>query len=168
LSIYVFYFDDFKGLDLAYALDELKTETIRSIGLEKGIVTSEAQQKIMVDHALDEVCVDDIECLIIPGGYVHHLYQNQKLNNFLHAVHEAGKLIVGINNGSLLLASHGLLKGKKCTGALTGINLEAVYGYLFQDATIVNEDVVMDENIMTSTGTGIKSVALELKKHLIR
>ncbi|MCS7110719.1 MAG: type 1 glutamine amidotransferase [Ignisphaera sp.] len=94
---------------------------------------------------LDEVKHDEIDALIIPGGFSpDSLRINEKVLKFVKDVYEAGKVVAAICHGPHVLISAGLVKGRKVTA------YRAVRDDLINAGAIfVDEPAVRDGNIIT-------------------
>lgn len=94
---------------------------------------------------LGEVKVEDIDALIIPGGFSpDSLRINEKVLKLVRDVYEAGKIIAAICHGPQVLISAGLVKGRKVT------SYRAVKDDLINAGAIfVDEPAIRDGNIIT-------------------
>jgi deglycase len=74
-------------------------------------------QKVKVDRTLDEVHADEFEAVEIPGGAMNAdaLRMNEKAQQFVRDIDEAGKPVAVICHGPWLLVSAGLTRGRKMT-----------------------------------------------------
>ncbi|XXG68178.1 hypothetical protein AAC387_Pa06g1324 [Persea americana] len=63
----------------------------------------------------NEICVDDYDCLVIPGGRSpEYLVMDDKVVALVKEFAEKNKVISAIGQGKWLLAAAGLLEGKRC------------------------------------------------------
>ena len=104
-------------------------------------------QKVDVDGTFDDLDVSGVDALIVPGGTINAdtIRTEQKAQEIVRAVHEAGKPVAVICHGPWLLVSAGLAKGKRLTS----------WSSLADDlrnagADWVDEEVVVDGNLITS------------------
>uniref|UniRef100_A0A7J3QDF7 Type 1 glutamine amidotransferase n=1 Tax=Ignisphaera aggregans TaxID=334771 RepID=A0A7J3QDF7_9CREN len=95
---------------------------------------------------LNEVKPDDIDALIIPGGFSpDSLRINKDVLEFVKKAYEAGKIIAAICHGPQVLISAGLVKGRRVT------SYRAVKDDLINAGGIfVDEPAVRDDNIITA------------------
>ena len=102
--------------------------------------------KRYVCKELDQVNPDEIDCLVIPGGFSPDALRiNPKVLEFVRKLHEKGKVIAAICHGPQVLISAGLVKGRKATSYI------AVKDDLVNaGATYLDQPVVRDGNIITS------------------
>lgn len=161
MKIGLFYFDGFAEFEIALCCMYLKEHQILSIALEDKVVISMEKQKYLVDKLISEADSDDLDLLIIPGGDSTKLFENEELQKYFEMVSRKSK-IAAICGGSELLASLGLLKGKKCTGDTCGINSKSSSYKYYLDSTVIDEYVVEDENILTGQGQAFIEFAAEL------
>lgn len=102
-----------------------------------------------MDLMMDEVCVQELDAVIIPGGMpgTVNLGKSEAVTKILKQMNEEGKIVGAICAAPSVLGACGILQGKKATcypgfeDQLTG-------------AQFVDEMAVVDENIVTSRGLG--------------
>ncbi|MEM0027620.1 MAG: type 1 glutamine amidotransferase domain-containing protein [Ignisphaera sp.] len=95
---------------------------------------------------LSEVSPEDIDALIIPGGFSPDALRiDEEVLNFVRRVYEKGKIVAAICHGPQVLISAGLVKGKRVTA------YKAVKDDLINAGAIfVDEPAVRDGNIITA------------------
>ena len=95
---------------------------------------------------LSEVRAEDLDALIIPGGFSPDALRIRKeVFSFVKEIHAKNKIIAAICHGPQLLISAGLVKGKRCT------SYEAVRDDLINaGAQFVDEPAVKDGNLITA------------------
>ena len=164
MNICVFYYDGFCEFEIVFSYMNFRNENVFSAALENRVYISEEMQKFLPDKTIDELNPDDIDLFIIPGGDPSPLYNNSLLQDFIKSLNLKNKYIAGICGGTELMAKCGILDNKKCTGDSSGIKEDANYIYLFKNANIINDDVVVDGNIITSIGQAYIEFAIELGK----
>jgi protease I len=103
--------------------------------------------EVDVDKVLSDVCPDDYDALVLPGGVLNpdKLRQNKEAVAFASAFLDEGKPLAAICHGPQLLIETGMLKGRKLTS----------YPSLQTDlknagAKWVDEQVVVDSGLVTS------------------
>lgn len=163
MKTYVLLYDGFADFEIAPLLLLLnkKTEVV-TFSFEAGHRTSEEQLKVMIDKDLSEIAVDDIDFLLIPGGNPEPFRERTDLHDLLRAVHANGKLIAAICGGPGFLAHAGLLKGLRVAHGYSDEDAPRV----FEGSTITNEDVIVEENIITARGQAFAEFAVEVYKYL--
>ncbi len=125
---------------------------------------------VLPEQRLDEINPDDFDALVIPGGFGDAGFYEEALSEpFLDVIRSFDARqapIAAVCVSSLSLAAAGVLKGKRATvyhqvGGTRKAELES-YGAVF-----VDEPLVIDGHLMTSTGpgTGIE-LALKLLEYL--
>ncbi|RLV49650.1 type 1 glutamine amidotransferase [Nocardioides mangrovicus] len=104
-------------------------------------------QKVEVDGTLDQLDVDTVDAVVVPGGTVNadRMRVEEDARAIVRAVDAAGKPLAVICHGPWLLVSAGLAQGRRLTS----------YASLADDlrnagAEWVDEEVVVDENLITS------------------
>jgi protease I len=102
---------------------------------------------IRPDLTLDEANADDFDALILPGGVRNpdHLRMNVKAIALIRRFNEQGKPIAAICHGPWLLVEADLLRGRTAT-SWPSIRTDLRNA----GATVVDEPVVTDANIVTS------------------
>lgn len=118
----------------------------------------------------DEVNIDDYDALAIPGGFKNSgFYEDVFDERFQHVIREfdrSKKIIAAVCAAAAPIAKSGVLKNRNATT----YDLSDVYGrgYLADmGVNVLDKHVVVDENIITSTGpaTGL-DVAFKLLEML--
>jgi 4-methyl-5(b-hydroxyethyl)-thiazole monophosphate biosynthesis len=114
------------------------------------------------------VCAVDYDALTIPGGFEEYGYYDQAYSSdtagLIRAFHKAGKPIASICVGALALGNSGILEGKKATTyAMSGGHRQKQLAE-FGAEVMAEEQVVVDENIITSCGP---STAVEVAFRLL-
>ena len=136
----------------------------RSVGLRRPIRTTFGFD-VLPEQLLNEINPDDFDALVIPGGFGDAgFYEDALSEPFLDVIRsfDARRApIAAVCVSSLSLAAAGVLKGKRATvyhqiGGTRKAELES-YGAIF-----VDEPLVIDGHLMTSTGPGT-GIELALK-----
>src|SRR3989441_9395137 len=98
------------------------------------------------ETGIDQVRPNQFDALFIPGGYSpDHLRANPKMVAFTKAFFDAGKPVFAICHGPQLLITARVVKGRKLTAWQTiQDDLQQV------GANVVDQDVVVDKNLVTS------------------
>jgi 4-methyl-5(b-hydroxyethyl)-thiazole monophosphate biosynthesis len=158
-------FIDVMGWNL---IDGDGTTVLESCGLTKEVKSSFGQRMI-VDHLVDEIKVQDFNALAIPGGFEEYDFYDEayddRISKIIREFQELGKPIASVCVGSLAIGKSGILKGRKATTySLKSKRQEKLRSF---DVKVVNEPIVVDDNIITSwdPSTGIE-VALMLLERL--
>jgi len=118
----------------------------------------------------DQITVDDFDALAIPGGaegagFFQDVYDERFLN-LIREFDRQGKIIAAVCVAALPIGKSGVLKGRKATtwDLNNGVRRKELAGF---GATIEDKAIVIDRNIITSTGpaTGL-NVAFHLLEML--
>ena len=103
----------------------------------------------------DKINVNDFDALAIPGGFENAgFYEDAFDDRFLKLIKEfdeQGKIIASICVAALPIGKSGVLKGRNATtyDLLDGLRRKQLSDY---GATILDQSIVLDKNIITSTG----------------
>lgn len=162
--VYLFYYDDFAEFEIVLTALQFKDHEIVSVALENREYRSEERQRFLPDMTVEQVDPEQVDIFVIPGGDPEALFEDRRIGGLLQRLNERGATIVAICGGPSLLAAHGLLRGRRCTGNGSGIMPEQPGYELFADAQIVQEGVVQDGNIVTATGGAFTDLCLYLGK----
>lgn len=161
MNTYLFYYNGFCEAEVASSLMFLEKKAI-CVSLEDRVYVSEEGQKFVPDKTVDDVNPDDVDLFIIPGGAPNYLFDNEKLKNFILELDKKEKYIAAICGGPYLLASYGVLDGRRCTGNGSGIVPGSKNYDLFKNAEILSDSIVKDGNIITAVGSAFVELAVEL------
>jgi len=128
-----------------YRMREAGAE-VRVVGPRKGIFDSKHGYPVKADCGADEVRAEEFDAVIIPGGYApDHMRRNKAMVALVRDAVEQGKVVAAICHAGWMLASAGVLKGRKatCYFAIRDDLVNAGAEYL-------DQEVVRDGNLITS------------------
>jgi 4-methyl-5(b-hydroxyethyl)-thiazole monophosphate biosynthesis len=134
-------------------------------GLKPGPVRCSRGTVLVPDADLDAVAERDFDMVVLPGGLpgADHLDQDPRVRRLLQRHAEAGRYTAAICAAPKVLASAGLLEGRRAT-AYPGI-LEAIAP---KGTTLTESVVEVDGKVVTSRGPGTAmDFALELIELLL-
>lgn len=116
-----------------------------SAGLDDRPVKASRGTVLIPDTTLDQVIAQAFDMIVLPGGLpgADHLDQDPRIRSLLQSMHSKGNYTAAICAAPKVLASAGLLAGRKATGypgvlektGCTDINIDA--GAVVKDGTIV-------------------------------
>ena len=161
---------------LAQGCEELEAVTVidllRRAGVEVVVAGLDAQPVkasrgvvLIPDATLDEVMSQSFDMIVLPGGLpgADHLNQDPRICTMLQTMNRNGKYTAAICAAPKVLASAGLLEGRKATG-YPGVLEKTGQAGIDIDAGAV----VRDGNVITSRGPGTAmDFALELIELLV-
>ena len=141
--------DNYQVLEVWYPYLRLREEGIEAFfvgtGAKKEYKSKEgypAPEEISIHKARPE----DFDAVVIPGGYAPDILRRYKeVNEFVKKMSDKGKVVAAICHGGWVLASAGVLKGKKAT-CFSAIKDDVVNA----GATFLDQEVVVDGNLVTS------------------
>ena len=139
----------YNDLEFWYPYYRLKEEgaEVCIVGPEGGKnYTGKAGIVARANKGMKEINAADYDALIIPGGYApDHMRRHPVMVKLVKDFYEEGKVVAAICHAGWMLASAGILKGKKVT-AFFAIKDDL----LSAGATFVDEEAVADGNLVSS------------------
>lgn len=123
---------------------------------------------VMPDALVSELDLDSFDALAVPGGFAKAgFYEDALSDEFLAVIRHfesRGKMVASVCVASLALGAAGILHGRRATTyhQVGGKRRAQLEGY---GAQFVDEAIVIDGNLMTSTGPG---TAIEVAFALLR
>lgn len=144
--------DGFEEIEAVTVVDILRRAELEVVvyGLDKEIITGSHGVKIVTDRKMPEL-EQDLDALVLPGGMpgAKNLADSKKVKEWIQKMNAQKKIIAAIcASPALVFAPIGVLDGKKATC------YPEMEGSFSKKVTYLQEDVVVDENIITSRGPG--------------
>ena len=141
-------FEEMEALAPADLLRRAGVE-VSLVGLDSPIITGSHKISVHTDQLIDQITLSPDDMLMLPGGLggVTNLSNSTKAISLIQEAHQKGCWLAAICAAPTLLGKLGILDGRKSIcypgmeSALTG-------------AVVVNEDVVVDDRIITSRAAG--------------
>ncbi|MBZ2087766.1 DJ-1/PfpI family protein [Streptococcus oralis] len=125
--------------------------TIDYVASDYSIVISEDGLPCQPTKTLDQICIEEYSCIILPGMVnIGPALQDEKLNSFLKELGEQDILITAISSAPVLLAKAGLLNDTKFTGGIWQ-NFFDYFEFLPRE-NFQPKVLVQDKNIITAIG----------------
>lgn len=120
---------------------------VRVIGTgSSDVYESKAGLPIRADVAADKVLADEFDAVIIPGGWApDYLRRYDSVLKLVRDMYQKNKVVASICHGGWVLASSGILKGKRVT-CFFAIKDDVKNA----GAEHVDQEVVRDGNLITS------------------
>lgn len=154
-------------LEAVTVVDLLRRAGINVVtaGLDDQPVTASRGMVLVPDMTLDEALGQDYDMVVLPGGLpgADYLDKDDRLAGLLKQMAAGGKYTAAICAAPKVLASAGLLNGKRATsypGVLQSVNVPGM--------DYVEQAVVTDDKVITSRGPGTAmDFALELIEVLV-
>ena len=162
-------FPDLEELDLVGPWEMVAMWSQYADGPKKCLMIAETKEPVPCSNGMiiqPHMSFNDtlpLDYLLIPGGFgTRQQVDNQQLISFVSDQAKSCKAILSVCTGSFILHACGLLKGKKAT--THWLSLERLRE--LEDVEVVEERIVKDGNIWTSSGVsaGI-DLALAFIKH---
>jgi protease I len=141
--------DIYEDLELWYPYYRLREEgaEVMLVGPEAGkTYTSKHGYPATSDRAAEDVSVDDLDAVIIPGGYApDHMRRHPAMVHLAREAVHGGKIVAAICHAAWLLCSADVLRGREMT-SFFAIKDDVVHA----GAEWVDKEVVQDDNLITS------------------
>ncbi|MGF6906487.1 DJ-1/PfpI family protein [Fusobacterium sp. PH5-44] len=107
-----------------------------------------------INLSKEKIDINDYYAMVIPGGFGKYNYFHNLNNNILEDIlinfQKHNKLIIGICTGAIILGHYKILNNKKAT-TYTMDNDRYFRQLINYNAIPVRENIVIDENIITSS-----------------
>ena len=128
-----------------YRLREAGAEVV-PVGPAKAVYKSKLGYPAEAKLSAERAKAEDFDAVVIPGGYApDYLRRHEPVIRFVRAMHDQGKVVAAICHAGWVLASAGVLQGKKVTSFFSiRDDLENA------GAEWVDQEVVRDGNLITS------------------
>jgi protease I len=108
------------------------------------LVFREGERHVLKE--LKEVSVDEIDAVVIPGGFSpDYLRRLPEVLSFVREAYQKGKIVAAICHGPWVLISAGVTKGKRMTGVIAVRDDIINSGAIYEDAPVVR-----DGNLITA------------------
>lgn len=164
-TIYVLVFEGFADWQIALALAEIRRPgdwEVRSAGFTREPVTSMSGFTVMPDVSVDELDLDAVALLMLPGGHLWLSTQLEQMASVARRVHAAGAPVAAIDQGVLAVARAGLLDHCRHTGNWPGQIGREVAAYAGHDQYDANVLAVSDGGVITASHLGNIEFAREI------
>ncbi len=153
MKVYVMLADGFEEIEALTAVDVLRrgeVETIMVSVKDEKTVASARNIQVIADTTLDQIKVEQEDMIVLPGGGrgVDGLENTRPLIEMLKAHQVKKGLLAAICAGPSIPGKLGFYRGVKAT-CYPGFEK-----YL-EGAQVTDEDVVVDQNLITARGAGV-------------
>ncbi|MDR1556939.1 MAG: DJ-1/PfpI family protein [Tannerellaceae bacterium] len=161
----IFLAEGFEEAEAVDTIDVLRRGKIKTTAVsisEEHKVKGAHGITLIADALFSETDFSDVDALILPGGMpgASHLNTCEPLKQLLVKHYEERKLIAAICAAPIVLGGLGLLKGRRAT-CYPG------FGHQLIGATLSDDPVVADGNIITGRGPGLVfDFALAILSHM--
>ena len=118
--------------------------------LEKQTVKGLYGYPVRADVDIADLNPDDYDALHTPGGWSPYELRwkgGEKVTGFIRAMYEKGKIIGAICRGALLLASAGIIEGKKATTWADVVDDLKNADAVFEDSPVVRDGTIVTSRI---------------------
>lgn len=151
--VYVFLADGFEEIEALAPVDFLRRAgvAVKTAALNEKTAIGSHNITVNTDINADDVLLtEELEAIILPGGMpgAQNLNDDERVQKAIDYALSSGKLVCAICAAPFILGRKGALKGKKAT-CFPGFEEELL------GATVVNQGVVKDGNVITAQGAGV-------------
>lgn len=151
--VYVFLADGFEEIEALAPVDFLRRAgvSVKTASLKGKSAIGAHSIEVAADINIDDVTLnEDVEAVILPGGMPgsQNLYESDKVHEAIDFAINNNKLVCAICAAPFILGRKGLLKNKNAT-CFPGFEGELI------GASVQNQGVVIDGNIVTAQGAGV-------------
>ncbi|MBK8806916.1 MAG: DJ-1/PfpI family protein [Bacteroidales bacterium] len=151
-TVYVFIAEGFEDIEAITPIDILRRAELNVVTVSitsDVLVTSAHNITIKTDTTINKINTEDADLLILPGGMPgsNNLNSSELLKSIISKHNDKKGLIAAICAAPIILGDLGILKGKQAI-------CYPSYEPRLKGATIVNQPVVVDGNIITAKGVG--------------
>lgn len=149
IKVGIVLFDGVQIIDFAAPYEVFGTAGfgVATVSADGGPVTTAMGLKVTPDHSFADA--PEFDLLVVPGGDVQEAMRDEKMLAYLRG-HDDGQKMMSVCTGSHILASAGLLDGKKATTFHGGFD---GFERLFTDVELVRDQRWVDSGrIVTSAG----------------
>lgn len=140
--------DFYEDLELWYPVLRLREAgaDVKIVGPKADAYQSKHGYPAKADAGIDEVSVADFDAVVIPGGYApDHMRRHPKMVALVREAAQQGKIVAAICHAGWMLASAGIIRGKRVTCYFSIKDDVVNAGGEYEDS-----EVVQDANIITS------------------
>jgi len=162
MKVYVMFADGFEEIEALAVIDVLRrggVDTVMVSVKRDNVVLSARNIPVVADTTLEKIEVSSEDMIVLPGGGkgVEGLYESEPLKKLLTAHNDSKGLIAAVCAGPTIPGRMGLLRGITAT-CYPGCEED------LKGAIISQDNVVVDQNFITSRGPG---TALEFSFKLL-
>jgi protease I len=138
--------DELSGAGATVRIYSVSGESVQTVDGD-----TDPNQKIDVDGTLDDLDLDSVDAVVVPGGTVNadKLRVEERAQEIAQVVVESGRPLAVICHGPWLLVSAGLAKGRRLT-SYPSLSVDIHHA----GGDWVDEEVVVDGNLITSRNPG--------------
>ena len=129
-------------------LSRLPDANVRFVAREKGLIVSDTHfLKLVAEYDISEIQSADI--LVIPGSVIGFIRESKDASvlNWIQQIHQTTTWTTSVCSGSVILATAGILNGKKATSHWGTLAMLSDYG-----AIPTSERYIQEGKIITAQG----------------
>ena len=164
-TVYVLVFEGFADWQVALGLSEIRRPgdwEVRTVGFTQEPVTSLSGLQVLPEGRLDQLDLDAVALLMLPGGHLWLPTQRDQVAAAARRVHDAGAPVAAIAEGVFGVARAGLINRCRHTGnwaSQIGREVPSYAGHEQYDANVL---AVSDGGVITASHLGSVEFAREI------
>ena len=166
-NCYLFVFDGFADWEPALVTSGLNNYSdfaIKTFSVDGGLIRSMGNLAVKPDMRLEELKLDDIDLLILPGGARWDEGGNTEIADLIRPLHLKGKVIAAICAATTMIAKADLVNEVKHTSNGLEYLKQQVPDYNAEN-NYVNVPCVRDKNVITANGAAMIEFACQIFEH---
>ncbi len=141
----------FEEIEAITVIDILRRAGVEVVvaGLQAGVIEASRKTKHLPDCTLDEVCAEDFDMIVLPGGQpgATNLRNDPRIKKIIENLRAKNRYTAAICAAPMVLSAYGVLKDRTATSH------PSVRGELAA-AKISDDRVVVDGPVVTSQSAG--------------
>ncbi|MFZ6014396.1 MAG: type 1 glutamine amidotransferase family protein [Bacteroidota bacterium] len=164
-NCFVYVFDGFSDWEPSLVMAALQKFTdfeVTTFSKDGKRIRSLGNVAVMPDRALNEVNVNEIDLLILPGGHSWEQGGNLEIKSLLNEVLDANKTVAAICGATAFLGEQGYLNSVKHTSNHLEYYLKQYAPSYRGEQNYVKQLAVADGNLITASGVAMVEFASEI------
>lgn len=162
MKTYILIYETFAQFEVVLTNYFMKTKSeIVTVGIDKKEVNSWEGFKTIPHLTIEEVDINDVDLFVLPGGEPDKLFGIDQLYVLLNKLYQNDKVLAAICAAPVHFAKAGILDNHNYTTTLPLNEFKS-----FNKEKFVDQNVVVDNNIITAKAAGYVDFALEVGKKM--
>jgi len=163
-NVYIFLFNGFSDWEISYLTPEIKkNKEFELIYFSKkgNSISSMGGLQITPNISLENIVIDDVDMLILPGGTAWERGENTEIGHLVKNLFASGKELAAICAATTYLGQFGVLDNLKHTS--NDLNyLKGIAPTYLGEENYINSLAISDKNVITANGIAPIEFAKEI------